>query len=105
MSKRGGGRAFHARTSNPILIQKVRELLWNYSLHASNIKWLRGRIYRGMYGGLSFSFYLIPKLSDFSSFIESNILDSCFRRNDYCHPMNENVIPVKTGIQKGFIFK
>ncbi len=46
---------------------------------------------------------LDPKLSDFSSFIESNILDSCFRRNDDCHPMNENVIPVKTGIQKGYL--
>ena len=28
------------------------------------------------------------------------MLDSCFRRNDDYHPMNENVIPVKTGIQK-----
>ncbi len=42
-----------------------------------------------------------PKLSDFSLFITSKILDSCFRRNDDYHPMNENVIPVKTGIQKG----
>ncbi len=42
-----------------------------------------------------------PKLSDFSLFITSKILDSCFRRNDDYHSMNENVIPVKTGIQKG----
>jgi hypothetical protein len=40
-------------------------------------------------------------MSDFSLLITSKILDSCFRRNDDYHPMNENVIPVKTGIQKG----
>jgi hypothetical protein len=44
---------------------------------------------------------ILPKLSDFSLLITSKILDSCFRRNDDYPPMNENVIPVKTGIQKG----
>jgi len=33
------------------------------------------------------------------------ILDSCFRRNDDYQSMNENVIPVKTGIQKGLSLK
>ena len=42
----------------------------------------------------------VPKLSDFSLFITSKRLDSCFRRNDEYHPINENVIPVKTGIQE-----
>src|SRR4030042_3539661 len=46
-------------------------------------------------------YILLPKLSDFSLFITSKILDSCFRRNDDYHPIKENVIPVKTGIQKG----
>jgi len=55
--------------------------------------------------------FLLPKLSDFSLFITSKILDSCFRRNDDYHPMNENVIPVKlvlakagNGNPEGFIF-
>src|SRR4030042_2125673 len=37
--------------------------------------------------------------------ITSKILDSCFCRNDDYRPMNENVIPVKTGIQKVLSFK
>jgi hypothetical protein len=49
--------------------------------------------------------YILPKLSDFSLLVTSKILDSCFRRNDDYQPMNENVIPVKTGIQKGLSIK
>ena len=44
-------------------------------------------------------------MSDFSLLITLKILDSCFRRNDDYHPMNENVIPVKTGIQKALSLK
>jgi hypothetical protein len=41
-------------------------------------------------------------LNDFSLLFTTKALDSCFRRNDNCHPMNKNVIPVKTGIQNGY---
>jgi hypothetical protein len=33
------------------------------------------------------------------------LIDSCYRRNDDYHLMNENVIPVKTGIQKNLSLK
>jgi hypothetical protein len=49
--------------------------------------------------------FLIPKLSDFSLSITSKMLDSCFCRNDDYQTMNENVIPVKTGIHKGLSLK
>jgi hypothetical protein len=32
-------------------------------------------------------------------------MDSCFRRNVNHHPINENVIPVKTGTQRGLSLK
>ena len=51
--------------------------------------------------GSGLNFLLLPKLSDSSLLVTSKILDSCFRRNDDYQPMNENVIPVKTGIQRG----
>jgi murein DD-endopeptidase MepM/ murein hydrolase activator NlpD len=41
----------------------------------------------------------LPKLSNFL-LMTSKILDSCFCRNDDCQLLNENVIPVKTGIEK-----
>jgi hypothetical protein len=49
--------------------------------------------------------YTLPKLSVFSLLVKTKILDSCFRRNDDYQPTNENVIPVKTGIQKGLSLK
>jgi hypothetical protein len=48
---------------------------------------------------------LLPKLSGFPLLVTSKILDSCFRRNDDYRSLNENVIPVKTGIQKVFSLK